>query len=364
MDRLQAVALLERAATPEDVFGTLIGEPSAQLEAVKRQYRVLARLVHPDQVSSAQKAAAEEAFATLSRLKDEADQAVLAGTYGRPEARVTEPAVVVCSKRQAYTVLQALAGDDVAEHYWCQYSGDQTAVLKVARRPGENDLLQSEAQVLRHLRTANRPEANGFFACLPSPLETFAFREDGVGPRRTANVFAVTPGFYPLAEVLRAYPEGVSPRHMAWMWRRLLDVLGYAHVRGVIHGAVLPLHIQVQPETHHLVLTGWCAAVQDFAKSDGHIPFMHRGYDGWYPPEVAAKQPPLPGTDIFMSAKCMLAVMGGQPVPPRLRGFLKACLLPQHQRPQDAWQLRREFTELIEELWGPRSFVPFSMPVR
>jgi hypothetical protein len=364
MKMVQAADMLKRASTPEDVFGVLVGRPAEQLKAVKRQYRKLVRLVYPDHAPPAQVGMAEAAFVKLSRLKSEADEAIRAGTYGCPEARTPNPTVVVRSKRWVYTVERALDGDDLAEHYWCRNSDDQPVVLKVARRPGENDLLQSEAQILRYLRTADRPEAKGFFASLPSPIETFAFREDGAGPRRTANVFTVTPGFYSLAEVQRAYPEGIAPKHMAWMWRRLLDVLGYAHARGVIHGAVLPLHIQVQPETHHLVLTGWCAAVKDSPSSGGHIPFMHTGYDGWYPSEVAAKQPPLPGTDLYLSARSMLAVMGKQPLPPRLRGFLNSCLLPPHQRPQDAWQLRREFTELIEELWGPRRFLPFTMPVR
>jgi hypothetical protein len=31
-------------------------------------------------------------------------------------------------------------------------------------------------------------------------------------------------------------------------------------------------------------------------------------------------------------------------------------------RPQDAWRLLAEFDELLERLYGPRTFRPFAMP--
>ncbi len=53
-------------------------------------------------------------------------------------------------------------------------------------------------------------------------------------------MIAALDGFRSLTEVGTAYPDGVDPRDAAWMWRRLLVGLGFAHRAGVLHGAVLP----------------------------------------------------------------------------------------------------------------------------
>ncbi len=376
-DLAAAIAKVSQASTPEDLFGVLAGDQHQQRAAVKKQYRDLARRIHPDCVPPEQAEAAAEAFTHLEKLRTEADKAIEGATYGDPAARVVPTPVVVKSRRKTYIIGQALAGDGIASLYECRYDGDQPAVLKVARQPSDNDLLEAEAAVLRHLRTPDHPQAAGFFPYLPEVIETFRFQEEGTGPVRVANVFVQNPGFYSLAEVQAAHPDGVSAKHMAWMWRQLLQALGYAHARGVIHGAVLPSHVHVHPD-HDLVLSGWCCAVRDSISTGLHIPAMDVNYEGWYPPEVPAKQSPLPAADILMSARCMIAVMGGdpiagkppviaggQPVPPQLRGFLQSCLLaPVRQRPQDAWQLRDEFTRLIEQLWGPRRRIPFTMPSR
>jgi hypothetical protein len=51
--------------------------------------------------------------------------------------------------------------------------------------------------------------------------------------------------------------------------------------------------------------------------------------------------------------------------PTQLRAFFKACTLKkQNMRPDDAWELKETFDDLIERLWGPRRFRPFYMPKR
>jgi hypothetical protein len=93
----------------------------------------------------------------------------------------------------------------------------------------------------------------------------------------------------------------------------------------------------------------------------------------WYPAEVFAKEVPTPGLDIFMAAKCMIYLLGGDPqkrtmpdtVPWRIQSYLKGCTLsnPQ-QRPQNAHTLLEAFDELSEQLWGPKKFHKFTMPKR
>ena len=54
--------------------------------------------------------------------------------------------------------------------------------------------------------------------------------------------------------------------------------------------------------------------------------------------------------------------MGGR-APAPLRAFLRGCTLPNPAaRPQDAWSLLAELDDLLDRLYGPRAFRPFTMP--
>ncbi|MFD0855596.1 molecular chaperone DnaJ, partial [Actinomadura adrarensis] len=83
---------------------------------------------------------------------------------------------------------------------------------------------------------------------------------------------------------------------------------------------------------------------------------------GWYPPEVPGREQASPATDIYMATRTMTHLMGDK-APAPMRSFAKGCLLAsQRRRPGDAWRLLAEFDELLERLYGPRRFRPFTMP--
>jgi hypothetical protein len=120
-----------------------------------------------------------------------------------------------------------------------------------------------------------------------------------------------------------------------------------------------------------LILDNWLYAVHAPSEPAPCLSAIVSAYEAWYPPEVFDKQPPLPGLDIFMGARCMVYLLGGDPltgelpptVPKAMVSFFRGCLLPApHHRPQQAWNLLNDFTQLIERLWGPRTFRPFAMP--
>lgn len=345
---------VEAASRPEDLFGSL--SRSTDKDQLKKIYRRFSQRIHPDQHSGEQRYS--DAFARLNELYIFALKAVDA------------PDVTIRTKQRTMVISGApVSSDGVADTYSCEMiSGgpDQSGVIKIARDSSFNDLMENEFAVLGKLR--NKSEGAGYFAALPLPLETFVIE----GRRGTA--YATIPGAYTLSQVHDAYPNGVDAKTMVWMWRQLLDVLGYAHSRGIIHGAVLPHHISIYAEEHRLVLTGWHAAVDHENDPDAHVPVIDGSYRDWYPPEVLAKQTPAAATDIYLAAATMAHLLGGNhhidphgwwpaSVPPAIRGFLISCLLPKPgYRPQDAWALRAEFTELIEAMWGPRKFHPFHMP--
>ena len=321
MTRAEAVRLIEAARTPGELFGS----------GGAREYRRLIRLVHPDAGGP------REAFDRLTTLWR---------AYGP---------VTIRTRRGTYAMGATPVRGDLANLY---DAGE--AIVKIPRDPAVNDLLEREAIALRQLPK----DGDGrFLPYVPRLLESFRHRDETTGTERRANAIGRFDGFRSLAEVRAAYAGGVDPRDVAWMWRRLLVALGFAHRAGVLHGAVLPEHVLIHPEQHGLVLVDWCYSVPGCHPDRGvRVPAMVTRRAGWYPPEVAAREPAGPGTDIYLATRCMTYLMRDR-APRPLRAFALGCLLTvQNRRPSDAWRLVAELDDLLERLYGPRRFRPFHLP--
>jgi hypothetical protein len=315
----RAVAALRAARTPEQVFGPDPGAAAAV-------YRAFAKLVHPDRVPPERAGAAHAAFAWLTAL-----WAALLATPVR------------------------LGRDQTADYLASVHDGEPV-LLKVARRPTDNDLLRREAEALRLLATSVHKRHRAY---LPRLRDSYVHRDADTGVERAVNVFDRPEGFVSLASVRDAFPDGLDARDVAWMWRRLLVAIGLAHRAGVVHGAVVPDHVLIHPEQHGLVLVGWCYATS--GPSD-RVPAMLGRYRDWYPPEVPARERPTAATDIYLATRCVVALMGDR-APQALRAFARGCLLrPQLARPRDAWRLLGELDDVLEKVFGPRRFRPFALP--
>ncbi|MFE0591628.1 serine/threonine protein kinase [Micromonospora echinospora] len=321
----EAIRLVAAARTDDDLFG---------VDAPAQRYRQLVAALHPDRLGRADdrvRAAATDAFIQVTTRWQAATQGsgVRLGDYRLG--------------RLAY------AGD-LADLY--DVGADR--LLKLPRQPGDNDLLAREAHALRTIEERGDPRHLPY---VPRLVDSFRHRDAATGAERRVNVLASVPNLHSLDEVRRAYPDGLDARDAAWMWRRLLVALGLAHRAGVVHGAVLPRHVLIEPDAHGVVLVDWCFAVV----GDGTVPAMVPGHEDWYPAEVTAKRPCGPGTDLAMAARCMTWLMGDR-APRELRAFADGCRLPAlHARPDDAWRLLGELDEVLERLYGPRTFRPFTL---
>lgn len=372
---LQVVAqLIERAQTPEDVFGMLHGN---QGEALRAAYRLLTKAAHPDRYTDPQdQAVAEKAFQALQQWLQRAEEKIKNNTYGQKATDAPPPSsVLVRSRKREYLVQGApFVHGDLCNlyHCTCLVDGKETAcIFKAARHPDDHDLVANEATILKHL--AESKEYEQFHAYFPRLIDSFEYRDPLSSVSHRVNVLSLEAGVYSsLKEVRAYYLRGIDPKDMAWMWRRLLIALGFAHTNGVIHGAVLPTHILIEPEQHGLVLIDWSYALHDPEPGE-HISAISTEYEAWYPPEVMAKETPLPGTDIYLGAQCMVYLLGGDPVAgampesvhKQIQAFFRGTTLKGlRQRPQNALGLLDEFTTLIESLWGPRRFRKFYLPKR
>ena len=325
IETVEAIALIESASTPERLFGT--GEQQA-----RQAYRRLARLVHPDAYHGDPGAGppqerAARAFAKLSALWQQ--------------------------HREGGGAL--VASGDIASVTSLPDRGRIPAgVLKLARDPADGDLIGREAAALRWLAATGEPAYRPY---VPALLQTRRYADPATGVTRRGNVLARLSGFVALETVRQRFPEGLDPRDVAWIWRRALVALGFAHRGGLVHGAVLPPHLFIHPHGHGLCLIDWCYSCR--GPNPATLPALVARYRHWYPGEVGPGYQPGPDLDIYLATKSLVTLIR-EPVPQPLAAFAAGCTLASPaRRPDDAWQLLHEFDDLIERLWGPRKFRRF-----
>ena len=305
-------------------------------------------------------------------------------------AAADKSAMDVLVDGRTFRVLDRVGVGSVSTVYRCRFAGSAHAaptapleiegVVKVARDAKANELLANEVATLAKLRAAD--PAGRYTPFLPAVEATFGLApEDPPVPgravvSRAATIFRMHPEIrspadelYSLDEVRLSHPAGLDPRHVAWIWRRVLTVLGFAHQNGVIHGAVLPPHVLVEPREHKLVLVDWTCAVP----ADGSRPLRVIAGDRfarWYKREPSARPPPWPAVDVALAARSMVELMGGDPVemtapptvdPALVRHYGRCVGTGPGARP-DPWRLLDDFDKLIAAMWGKRHFVPLPLP--
>lgn len=368
-------ALLEKAHAPEEVFGTLEGPAEEKLAAARKVFLRIAKAVHPDTIEGVEDVAkAGSAFKKLALYWEQAQAKIGDGTYGLTDSAAAFAPFTLHAQRGQYTFERLLTRGDLCNLYVgsaLSATGKKRVLFKVPVKPQDNDLVANEARVLRHLRAGTGyPAARHFTSEL---VDAFPYEEHATGIVRQITVLSYVEGLFSLQEVRAAYPCGIDARDMAWIWRRLLIALDFAHTNTVIHGCVLPPHILIHPAQHGVLLIDWSYAVLDPATTHAWVSALSTAYKTWYPAEVFAREEPHAGLDVFMAARCMIELLGGDPlqrtmptgVPWQIQNHLKGCTLPHpHQRPQDAHVLLQEFDELLARLWGPRTFHAFFMPRR
>ena len=263
---------------------------------------------------------------------------------------------------------ETLVEGDLCTIYSCAYNG-APAVLKIARHAEDNDLVTNE---INSLQVLNEGPNGKFHMYLPQ------VQISGTHEGKAFSVFKHYQKRHTIAEVLQAFPNGLDYRDAVWMYKRVLVGAGFAHGRGIIHGAILPSHVLINPEHHGARIIDWCYSVRaPTTKLDAkgikasHIKAISNEYRAYYPPEVFEKKPAHPTIDIYMATKIMVALLGGNiatnempdKVPVELRRLLSTALVTDlRRRPQDAWNFHTTLDELLKNLVGEPKFRVFTMP--
>lgn len=368
---------VQGAKFPEDIFG---------LDEPKKVYLRLQKLTHPDKHSASDdtiRGMAEEASKLLNVLWTAAQQALNEGTYGE---RKVEPHATTdvgfTSKFHQYKLTERFYTGSTCAVFngsmWDSHLNHAAAVIRVPHSKQDNDLMQREVKAFQTLREKERnlldmddgtAQTTRLFAQrLPVFIESIRLKEPN-NPKesKVVNAFARMPdqpaGWHNLEEVRNKYPEGVDGKHAAWMWRRVIEGMTFAHAAGVKHGAITPQHVIVHPDSHLAQVVDWTSSC---IGSDTTIPYRDKLWAEWYPPEGIAT---VKG-DIYTTACTILYVLGGEPnemvipeaVPDPLRALLNRCLQPKAKhRPASMVKLYDELHGAAHEAYGPRKFIQFDM---
>jgi serine/threonine protein kinase len=214
-----------------DQVEKLLQSPPSQIFAgdTEVRHRALAQACHPDKFPG-----------------DLAMQERATGVFQKLEAAWVEfqkPPTIYQSKDHRYTVLKPLGKGDVSRVCLAQREDDAQVAIKVSYIRDANKLLDQEAKILADLHL--QANAKSYAEYLPMPLELFS-TPDGL---RVA-VQSYREGFYTAQEILTRHPDGLEPRHIAWMLKRVLTVLGFTHRANYIHSGLTPRNVMFHAENH------------------------------------------------------------------------------------------------------------------
>lgn len=357
---------IEDAMCPEDIFGMLADE-----KYVKLMYHNLAREVHPDLQQSVEgKELAETTFVQLVYLYTHATERLKDGTYGK---KITVPNRVPVIIGGRYVSEKPLTAGDIADlHLGCLESSaaHHTLILKVARLPEDNSLMEREAKALKVFADKESFQNAVVKDAVPKLYSSFLLG-DGV-PRRV-NVLGNCRGFINGKEVRERFTrtKGVDGRTIAWMWKRVLVALDWTHHLGLLHGAVLPPHLLFYPDNdgttnprdprkHSIRLVDWCYSINptERTKLKAYVP----EFKDLYAPEILKKELLTTATDIYMAAQTMLYLSNGD-LPKPLRDTIETCLHQDYKRrPHDAGAHFHQVHDAVSKTYGPRKWHEFVVP--
>jgi phage terminase large subunit-like protein len=356
---------------PEDIFGSTNGASNSddKISTLKRVFVKLAIKAHPDHfMQQDDKVLANETFKILNIFWEQAQNKIKQGTYGDNKTPMDVNSINsthITSKKYDYTLGKLISIGTISDLYSSNLTKDNIntpTLIKITRESRNNDLLTNEASILKYLRENSQNDK--LVDLIPECIDSFTVPSTNKILRQ-ANVFSYNNRLISLAEVISAYPNGIDPKDMAWMFKRILATLWFAHSKNIIHGAVLPTHVLLNLENHGILLVDWTVSVKD---NSHYIKAIDQNYLDYYPKSVFDKQIPKSDTDIYMAAMIMIKLLGGDVknkqvpdiIPKPIRLIIRACILGM----DDAMVVHQEFDKVIRELFGQPKFRDFKLPTK
>lgn len=244
----------------------------------------------------------------------------------------------------------------------------ELVVLKALRAREDADLLANEWRTLTALHASEARGADFFARMIPQLVAHGAMT--GAAEKAPATVYRWRSGFvHTLDDVARAHPRGVDPRAAVWMWKRALELVGWVHRSGYVHGALTPAHLLVHPRDHGVTLVGWGTSC---SVHEGRLPALVAAARDYYPDDAWARRAASPATDLATLARSIARALGGDPAKGSVPSSVPepvADLVIEHAGRRscegavaDAWALKEQVTAASRAAFGPDRYVNFTMP--
>jgi serine/threonine protein kinase len=156
--------------------------------------------------------------------------------------------------------------------------------------PEDEELLLAEARAMWSLRHFGIPSIKHV---LRMPDDSLSLVMDYI-PGKT------------LAQIVEEHGKGLDCEHVAWIAQRVLNILRYLHMHGIIHGDVKPQNIIVQEE-HTVVLVDYgLSAVKPSRTTTA------KGYTPYFAsPEQMDGKVLIPESDLYSLGMTMIFALGG-----------------------------------------------------
>lgn len=288
-------------------------------------------------------------------------------TWNSTEAYQNLPLVSIGDRH--WGLNQLVAHGETSDVYAAQRARWPTelVILKLLRDRQHLEQFDNEWSILQLLQKSNAPGADVFTALIPQPV-FHGDVTDGAFAGRRVSVFRRSSGFYHnFDEVIRAYPQGIHPRASIWIWRRILEVLSFLHSAGMVHGAVVPAHLLVQENDHGVRLVGYGLA----GRMGEALRTTSEAYRSFYPQSKPDHLNLTAQLDIVMSARSIVAILGGDPetvslpaeVPAKLADMIQQIALSKDAATgENAWDIREALGRISNEVFGQPQFMPIVMP--
>ncbi len=359
----EAYANIMGCVYAEDVFGSVgSGSKPSQLTQLKKTYKLMSKVVHPDKYEEDldAKEMAGEAFKRLNEFYGRGKEKIEFEIYGK-NIDDTNGLSVIETRKRKYGIITSIAKGDLSTVYGGTCVGGEefagNVVVKIFGDTADNDLAMNEIKVLELFNA--EPSAQSKH--LPAYFDKFKTNKGKHG-----TIFRKFDG-KDLYSIRETYPDGVDRKEVAWMLERLLSALGYAHSKGVLHGNINPSHWMINGNNHNSFLLDWCYAVVDPRKTGDKFKVFDPVYSA---PEVEAQRPIMTSADLFSVGKCVIYLLGGDiktnkmpsSVEEEFQRFIKFFVMKSpRQRARDAWEMYHELVKLRKKLWPKRGFKPFKM---
>lgn len=239
----------------------------------------------------------------------------------------------------------------------------ELVVIKVLRDENAIPLYKNEWETINSLMKSQVNGAEFYTTLLPQPV-LHGRIATGTFNGKMANIYRWQSGFKKtLADVKRAYPQGVEPRQIIWVWRRILEMLNFIHLSGYVHNGIELANLLIQENEHGIRLVGFAEAGKADKTTKNNLDGIWHKINGQ---KSATKQ-----MDLIMSARCLVELLGGDSekgklptsVPEPLAKIVTRLATADEisARDENAWQIREELGQISDQVYGPPVFCPISM---